>query len=195
MNRYKETVLETGHVLMHCQHNREFCHKCCVDFREMNDAERQASEALLSKKEAKRQEKSLWKGSCHAEGCDNKVSGLCTRCRSVGYCSARCQKRDWAHGHKEQCKSALPTFVNSVTQKHVVTYPVGTKMEMLGGRSPFFAKIRKFNPPGTGRPNDCTAEELATYSMQACGGTGDNEVFDEPCEDIHDRNAWRKCDE
>lgn len=74
-----------------------------------------------------------------------------------------------------------------------MTYPIGTKLEMVGGTSPLLIKIRKFNPPGTGRPSDSTAENLATYSVQSCGDE-DSEVWDEPCEDAHHPQSWKRVE-
>jgi hypothetical protein len=161
----------------------------------MNADERRASKAELSKKAAKQQQKAVRHGPCHVEGCTGVGSKMCSRCRKVGYCSADCQRKDW-NTHKEECKSNLPTFVNSITKKEIATYPVGTVIEMVGGTAPFKAKIRKFNRPGEGRPNDSTVEGLATYSLQSCNDDdevdGGGEVWDEACEDVHDKHSWKR---
>ncbi|KAL0701761.1 hypothetical protein Bca4012_057883 [Brassica carinata] len=35
--------------------------------------------------------------------CGNLSTKKCSRCKSVRYCSANCQKSDWNSGHKRQC--------------------------------------------------------------------------------------------
>ena len=62
---------------------------------------------------------------------------------------------------------------------------------MVGGASPLVVKIMKFNPRGQGSPSDCTAENLATYSVRV-SGEKNGEVWDEPCEDIHDEGSWKR---
>ena len=83
--------------------------------------------------------------------------------------------------------------MTSLQNKTVETWPVGTTIEMVGGTSPLVAKIMKFNPPGTGSPSDCTAEGLATYSLREAGNKK-GEVWDEPCEDVHDEGSWKKIE-
>ncbi|XP_056844642.1 ubiquitin carboxyl-terminal hydrolase 19 [Raphanus sativus] len=39
---------------------------------------------------------------CHV--CGKLTTKKCSRCKSVRYCSAECQKSDWNSGHKRQCK-------------------------------------------------------------------------------------------
>mmetsp|Transcript_29406 Transcript_29406/g.68541 ORF Transcript_29406/g.68541 Transcript_29406/m.68541 type:complete len:187 (+) Transcript_29406:3-563(+) len=175
-----ETELETGHVIVHCKaHHREWCHHCCMDFREMNEDARMSSEAKLSYKATKAERK---KTNCCAEGCNKEGSMMCSSCKNVSYCSKECQRGDWRR-HKKNC---LSSFVKSITQQKVKTFPIGTKIEMVGGTSPLTAKILKFNPPGVGSPSDSTADNLATYSLRA-----DGEVWDEACEDVHDEQSWR----
>jgi len=140
-------------------------------------------------------ETKLTKGPCQREGCNNAAANLRSRCRQASCCSTTCQREHWAR-HKHECKSGLPAFTNSLTGKAGATHPVGTAVEMVvgPGAAPFRAKILKFNAPGTGHAADCTAEDLATYSMRSLSDGADGEVFDEPCEDIHDANAWKRCD-
>ncbi len=40
---------------------------------------------------------------------------LCGRCRAVGYCSAECQKADWAAGHKAECGAGAGAAVSLVS--------------------------------------------------------------------------------
>lgn len=189
-----ETELETGHVLMHCKHGKEYCHICPRDYRSLNDDARREAEAKLSSKAAKKDQKNVRKSPCHKEGWMNTGERLCSRCRQVGYCSKECQRSDWTN-HKSHCKASLPTFTNSLTKQVITIFPIGTVVEMVGGVRPFQAKILKYNLPGTGRPNDSTANDLATYSMkQVNADDGNTEVWDEPCEDVHDKHAWRKLD-
>mmetsp|Transcript_22900 Transcript_22900/g.54054 ORF Transcript_22900/g.54054 Transcript_22900/m.54054 type:complete len:195 (+) Transcript_22900:85-669(+) len=186
-----ETVLETGHVLMHCKHKLEHCHQCCVDFRDMNADERRASAAKLSKKQAKRDEAAVVQKPCAFSKCDQAASNLCSRCRKVAYCSVDCQRKDWKARHKKECKTSLPSFVNSITKKKITSYPIGTTIEMVGGNRPLRAKIRKYNPPGSADVADPTASGLATYSLQA---VAENDVWNEPCEDVHDKESWIRVD-
>jgi MYND finger/Zinc finger, C3HC4 type (RING finger) len=42
--------------------------------------------------------------TCDGPGCDRPgPTKRCARCRATYYCSAACQKRDWANGHKPSC--------------------------------------------------------------------------------------------
>lgn len=41
------------------------------------------------------------RGCC--KHCGSKASEICSICRNVGYCGAKCQKADWAN-HRKQCK-------------------------------------------------------------------------------------------
>lgn len=183
-----ETELETGHVLVHCkQHQREWCHDCRLDFREINEDQRRASKAELSHKAAKTERSK----PCRAQGCNNSSTMVCSACKAVRYCSKDCQKKAWKE-HKKQCAKNLPTFVTSIGKKTIQTYPVGAKIEMVGGTSPLQAKILKFNPPGTGSSSDPTATNLATYSLRPTGANKSEEVWDEPCEDVHDEGSWRQ---
>ena len=85
-----ETELETGDVLTFCKdHRREYCHVCCVDFRDMNEDARRASKAAVSYKTYKK----AVKGHCKAEGCTKDGVKLCTSCKKVNYCSRECQVR------------------------------------------------------------------------------------------------------
>lgn len=45
---------------------------------------------------------------CNLEGRSEAEVRLraCGRCRAVGYCSAECQRADWAAGHKAECGKA-----------------------------------------------------------------------------------------
>lgn len=184
----KDTVLETGHVIMHCEHGLEYCHECPRDFRDMNAEARRDSEAQLSSTAARREQRQTEKAPCHAPGCEEVGASLCSRCRKVGYCSKEHQRADWGR-HKKECKPSLPSFTNSISKQVVASYPVGTRVQMVGGMSPLTAKILKFNPPGTGRPSDSSAENLATYTLKVVGES-DAETWDEPCEDVHE--DWQR---
>jgi len=192
-----ETVLETGHILMHCRHGLEYCHVCIRDFREMNEEQRRASAAQISRRAAKQDQKAVKRGPCHWRNCTELASSLCSRCRQVGYCSKEHQRLDWTQGqHKSECKTSLPTF-NSLSNESIATYPIGTVVDMIGGTAPLRAKILKYNPPGTGRPADSSAENLATYTMKATppsSSGADDEPWDEPCEDVHDKHQWKVYD-
>ncbi|CAN8287800.1 unnamed protein product [Cochlearia groenlandica] len=45
--------------------------------------------------------------------CDKPSTKKCSRCKSVRYCSADCQKSDWDSGHKSRCKSLQVTNSSS----------------------------------------------------------------------------------
>lgn len=187
-----ETVLETGHVLMHCKHGQEYCALCCRDFRGMNQDARRESAAEIAAKTAKREQRQV--RNCGAEGCQ-QVGGsiqLCSRCRAVGYCSESCQKKDWPR-HKTQCKTSLPKIKNSLTGKEITTFPIGTELKRSNDISPFTIKILKYNPPGTSRAADSSSENLATYTVKD-SSTADNdggEVWEEVCEDVHCHASWK----
>ncbi|VEU35391.1 unnamed protein product [Pseudo-nitzschia multistriata] len=185
----KHTALETGHVVSHCVHGREYCPICCFDFREMNAESRMQSEVDLSKRQAKRDQKRVRDGPCAVEGCKNTGSRLCGRCRNVGYCSVECQRRDWKDRHKKKCKKSLPSFVDS-TGKKIATYPIGTTIDIVGSTQELRAKIRKFHPPGTAEGSDSLFSDMAMYSIQVVGGS--NDAFLELCEDVHNKECWRK---
>lgn len=196
MDDPREVELETGHVLVYCgEHGQEYCHRCCVDYRDINIEARRESEAELSKKKAKHDQKIIEAEPCNAEGCDNRGISLCSRCRAVGYCSVECQRKDWKIRHKKECEPTLPSFTNSITKKKMVTYPIGTEIDMIGGMQPLRAIIRKYNPAGTGNPSDRTASDLATYTLQTIdmhGKSTDPEMYEEPCEDVHDKHSWKR---
>jgi tetratricopeptide (TPR) repeat protein len=47
---------------------------------------------------------------CANDGCGKPGSHLCSRCRTVSYCSAACQKVHWKEGdHKQECVPAAAT--------------------------------------------------------------------------------------
>ena len=43
---------------------------------------------------------------CSASGCSQPGTNKCSGCKSVFYCSAKCQKADWSH-HKDTCEGQL----------------------------------------------------------------------------------------
>ena len=47
-------------------------------------------------------------GVCASQECSNPGNLRCSGCRTVGYCSAECQKKDWKQ-HKVNCKKTVPT--------------------------------------------------------------------------------------
>lgn len=44
---------------------------------------------------------------CHNNGCQNKGTHICTRCRQVRYCRKDCQIKDWGAKHKFECKPQI----------------------------------------------------------------------------------------
>ncbi|XP_010429445.1 PREDICTED: LOW QUALITY PROTEIN: ubiquitin carboxyl-terminal hydrolase 19-like [Camelina sativa] len=46
--------------------------------------------------------------------CGKETTKKCSRCKSVRYCSAACQKSDWSSGHKLKCKVFRSTDSSSV---------------------------------------------------------------------------------
>jgi MYND finger len=189
---YEDTIeieLETGHVITQCKHQLEWCPKCCLDFRELNEMARRESAATTSQRDAK-EELGRIPQYCRAAGCTKEGKYLCQRCHKVGYCSKECQTADWKRHKKEDCKALLPTFVNSFSQKTITTYPILTEIEMMGGTSPVRAKILKFNP---GRSSNPTSDDLATYSLKQCKENGKSygETWEEVAEDVHDPQQWK----
>ena len=41
---------------------------------------------------------------CSFSSCQKSFKLRCSSCKSVGYCSTDCQKKDWLQGHKTVCK-------------------------------------------------------------------------------------------
>ena len=47
-------------------------------------------------------------GVCASQECSKPGNLRCSGCRTVGYCSAECQKKDWKQ-HKVNCQKTAPT--------------------------------------------------------------------------------------
>lgn len=102
-----KTTLESGHVLMHCRHNLEYCLGCMVDFRDRNDEERRKSVAQISRRAERKSiylsQKAVKQDLCHWSDCMEPGKSLCSRCRSAGYCCKEHQALDWKQGgHKRE---------------------------------------------------------------------------------------------
>ena len=71
-------------------HGLEICHRCCVDFKFINDMQRE--DCSLSDADA-----------CAGPGCTKRGKGLkhCARCGRVKYCGRTCQVAHWRSGHKQ----------------------------------------------------------------------------------------------
>uniref|UniRef100_A0A7S4ATA8 MYND-type domain-containing protein n=1 Tax=Pseudo-nitzschia australis TaxID=44445 RepID=A0A7S4ATA8_9STRA len=184
-----------SNYLLHCKHGEVNCSRCSLDFRYLNAVERQEYAAKISKRKAKKEQKRIMRGPCAAIGCDKIGCNMCSRCRTVGYCSAECQQKDWKCRHREECKNRIPYFVHSQKKKIVATYPIGTKIDFSsGGEKLFRVKILKFNPLGPANPADPLASNLATYSLQVVDSyrdsLDDSLVWDVPCDSVH---CERKC--
>mmetsp|Transcript_19869 Transcript_19869/g.64651 ORF Transcript_19869/g.64651 Transcript_19869/m.64651 type:complete len:348 (-) Transcript_19869:1230-2273(-) len=169
--------------LMFCDHGLEYCHRCCVDYRDMNvDTRREGEVEALRTRNQK----------CAV--CSAKARKRCSGCGTTWYCSRECAKADWAPLHRAACKggAALPVFYPSLREGPTTSYPPGTtvlQQQTVAGRGPTGLKcvILRFNAPGQG----CDPlEKLATYTMRVVGNS--SETVDEPCEDVHDPLAWRK---
>ncbi len=51
----------------------------------------------------------------------------CGRCRAVGYCSAECQRADWAAGHKAACGRAAAVKEGATVRVAAETPLAGSK--------------------------------------------------------------------
>ncbi|PKU72669.1 Ubiquitin carboxyl-terminal hydrolase 15 [Dendrobium catenatum] len=55
----------------------------------------------------------LWKNDTHVcAKCYAPATSRCSRCKSVGYCSGKCQIVHWRQGHKEECQQWQNGVVN-----------------------------------------------------------------------------------
>ena len=187
-------------VLLHCKHDEEHCSRCFLDFRYLNALKRRETAAKISKRKAKKEQNCIMRGPCAAEGCDKIGSKMCSLCRTVGYCSAECQQKDWTCRHKNECKNRIPYFFHSQKKKIVSTHPIGTKIDFFSrGKRSLRVKIRKFNPLGTIDPADPLAPKLASYSLQIVLGCDRDSriyqrVWDVTCESVHCERRCRKVD-
>ena len=86
--------LEAGAEICTCQaHGLEICHRCCVDFKFINDMQRE--DVGLAAADA-----------CAGPGCTKRGKGMkhCARCGRVKYCGKSCQVAHWRGGHKQDCQ-------------------------------------------------------------------------------------------
>jgi len=86
---------EDGAEICTCKaHGLEICHVCCVDFKDMNDMQREDSRLADA-------------DACAGPGCTNRGKGMkyCARCGRVKYCGEKCQKAHWRAGHKQACQA------------------------------------------------------------------------------------------
>jgi hypothetical protein len=87
----KETILETGHTLMHCMHGLEYCCRSPRDYTDMNREARRDSEAELRKRQLKASSASVNAAGCAHGSCPGGVSMdkllKCAGCRKVLSCS------------------------------------------------------------------------------------------------------------
>ena len=74
---------------------------------------------------------------CAHGPCTRPVRYLCTRCRTTGYCSKKCQKKHWRSEHRNVCLSLSPDeSPDPVPQQHMVNRPDShSEAEILHARS------------------------------------------------------------
>ncbi|CAF1861592.1 unnamed protein product [Brassica oleracea var. botrytis] len=63
--------------------------------------------------------------------CGNLTTKKCSRCKSVRYCSAECQRSDWNGGHKLKCKVVKTTTGSSPVRRD----DLGLKASLFGNGS------------------------------------------------------------
>ena len=60
--------------------------------------------------------KSKAAGMCEIKECSKPGNLCCSRCKTVGYCSTECQKKDWKQ-HKVNCKQTEPSEQDGISGK------------------------------------------------------------------------------
>ncbi|KAF8050401.1 hypothetical protein N665_1978s0004 [Sinapis alba] len=82
--------------------------------------------------------------------CKNLTTKKCSRCKSVRYCSAECQRSDWNSGHKLKCKVFKSTDSSPVRRDDL-----GSKASLFGNSSasktassPKLSQIKAIIKPG-----------------------------------------------
>ena len=86
---------EDGAEICTCKaHGLEICHLCCVDFKDINDMQREDSRLAEA-------------DFCAGPGCTSRGKGMkyCARCGRVKYCGKKCQEAHWRAGHKQACQA------------------------------------------------------------------------------------------
>jgi hypothetical protein len=73
--------------------------------------------------------------------CNSSAKHLCSGCRGIRYCSAKCQKKDWKQGHKAKCADLSQLRKNEKNGSHSGIYPAMP-------RSPLETPIIKFQNVG-----------------------------------------------
>ncbi|KAJ7441149.1 hypothetical protein FB451DRAFT_1466631 [Mycena latifolia] len=78
---------------------------------------------------------------CAILHCSEEGKSQCARCKSVFYCGADCQKKDWPT-HKRHCKRA-----NATTPNMAPMSPYGYTFNVFSGRSiPLSSTVEFFSP-------------------------------------------------
>ena len=138
---FKKTKRGTEYLVMVCaKHNVQHCHRCFMDFSEMND---------MYRTKAEEKDELL----CGFVECTKLSKQMCSSCKMIKYCSRECQKADWPQ-HKAKCKqlSQVPLRLNigdgSGPDEFVDVLPVGTHVSLITGslKGDTCGKIIKFNP-------------------------------------------------
>ena len=137
----KKTKRGTEYLMIVCtNHNVQHCHRCFMDFSEMNE---------ISRGEAEEKDELL----CGFVECQNLSKQTCSSCKMIKYCSRECQKVDWPQ-HKAKCKqvSQTPLRINigniNGPDEFIDVLPVGTQVSLITGElnGDTYGKIIKFNP-------------------------------------------------
>lgn len=72
---------------------------------------------------------------CASPSCLNEAPKICSRCKTVSYCSQDCARQNWKH-HKKHCCPPLPKGV-SVTLSEYENYYKETLTDMKGNKKNF----------------------------------------------------------
>ncbi|KAF8086077.1 hypothetical protein N665_0635s0008 [Sinapis alba] len=80
--------------------------------------------------------------------CGKLSTKKCSRCKSVRYCSAECQKSDWNSGHKQQCKVFNSSPVRSRDDLNFKASLFGNKSASKTALAPKLSQSKAVVKPG-----------------------------------------------
>ena len=177
---------EDGAEICTCKaHGLEICHLCCVDFKDINDMQREDSRLADA-------------DSCAGPGCTNRGKGMkyCARCGRVKYCGEKCQKAHWRAGHKQACQALgarggesseqgfRPRIIKaSCSSRTFEELAPGTRVRLpdRSGRQPPEPLVGKILQTKMKGREEITGMVLPTYIIRYENGERDSI----PVEDVH----------